>query len=141
MRWVPAILAVAFCAAVCFLFRLTESRSQNKLKTNQNVVSLTASPKSQDLGTLIRRGKRNYEVTVRNCTTRALRIEKIEVTCNCMTVEPQQVVLAPGEAVQLTVRVDLNDEPDFIGKLLLGIRGIAYTGEVFESTATVSVIN
>jgi hypothetical protein len=70
-----------------------------------NVAQIAAS--SLDLGSLWESEEHVSTVTVENKEPTPVEVESVQTTCNCLSVEPQQFVLQPGERRELRLKIDL----------------------------------
>jgi hypothetical protein len=103
------------------------------------IEQLTIEPRCVDLGIAASNGQREYTLTVRNHSHEAIVIDRIELSCECLTVSPALTTVGPREARNLHVRADLSREPDFRGTLVLVVTVIAVDGRSARSEATLAV--
>ncbi len=101
---------------------------------------IVAEPKHIDLGVLARGGNCSYVLKVRNWTDAPVIIRRVEVSCDCMTVRPNHLVLAAGGVAELAVGIDLTRSPRFLGELSLNIRGFTDNGLAFSANAALNIV-
>lgn len=85
--------------------------------------------RSIDLGTIRRGGSAEARFRITNDSRAAMEIAEIQTSCPCLTVELAQRRIAPHETVDAVVRLNLADEPEFVGALSPGIRCFNAQGE------------
>jgi hypothetical protein len=86
---------------------------------------LSVSPDFLDLGTIPQGGKVEAEVTLHNGGTEPIEITGSRSSCKCFTITPETDYVEPGQRVRAAVKIDLADEPKFIGKLDIETTGHA----------------
>ena len=69
------------------------------------------------------------EIVIANPGGSAVAVERIESSCECLSVDPPSLRLGPGESRVLRVVFDSSREPDFVGEL-----GIDVTARVASGT-------
>lgn len=92
--------------------------------------SLIVSPDPIALGTLAPGESARSTVTLRNPTSEAVSVERIETSCPCILVSPTSIVVGSGESSALTIEFDPTDEPEFRGGLSVNVVGKEATGRV-----------
>lgn len=72
-----------------------------------------------------------FEVTVLldNAAGTSIRVDSIETTCPCLTSLDRSLSFEPGASQSLSLRVDLAVEPEFLGGMMLGVKGRTPSGE------------
>lgn len=80
------------------------------------------------------------EATLRNRGDRPVAVERIEISCPCLRVEPGALNIDPGERRTLLLRFDPSEEPSFRGRLAIEVTGRGPMGEsVFGTRVTLEV--
>jgi hypothetical protein len=74
-----------------------------------------------DFGIIPRRGKKELPVTVTNQGASLVKIESVETSCECLTLDLPRHEVKSGEHLKCNVRMDLAEEPDFVGTLQAGV--------------------
>src|SRR5262245_1867534 len=80
---------------------------------------LTASPRQTDLGVLSQGGRKELTFTLHNAGTSPVEITELKTSCECLTLTLPKKVVAPGETVSATAKVDFADDPKYVGRLEL----------------------
>ncbi|SIO46788.1 Protein of unknown function [Singulisphaera sp. GP187] len=78
-------------------------------------------------------------VMLLNPGLRRIAIDKVETDCPCLLATPASLVVDPGASTPLTVTFDPSHDPDFKGKLGVGVYGYAAGAEVFRTTVELEV--
>ena len=77
---------------------------------------------------------------MKNSLKDVVSIDFIDSTCSCLRVDLANSTLNPGELAIINLIVDLKSEPDFVGELLIKIKGFSSEKKlVFEVGATLRV--
>jgi hypothetical protein len=90
----------------------------------------------------IRRGETGrLQIELINRTSRSLRIDRFETSCECLTLIGLPLTLAAFEKCTLELRLDQSHEKEFVGNL--GINLGCYSGNrcVFEIRADASIVS
>ena len=99
------------------------------------------SPALIDLGTIAQGQKRQFTVILRNRLDKPVKIERADASCPCVELIPIKVELAPFEDLAVQLAFDLGNDKDFVGSLVIEIRGWAGSGEaLFAGEIKVHVV-
>lgn len=97
---------------------------------------------SADFGFIVsKNGDRNRIVKVRNNSEDAVQISNWTTSCECLSIHPRRLSLAPLESAFVILRYDTEKEPEFVGDLLVSVEAYADSQRVSEWTVPVSVIS
>jgi hypothetical protein len=103
-----------------------------------NMLSLSTG--KVDLGWVSPGGTAKGSFTLKNSLKDVVSIDFIDSTCSCLRVDLANATLNPGESAIINLIVDLKSEPDFVGELLIKIKGFSSEKKiVFEVGATLRV--
>jgi hypothetical protein len=72
---------------------------------------------------------------VRNGGSDTVRIERVETSCPCVSVNPSRATVKPGCTAELTVAFDAEHSPDFRGPLRVAVLGRGPDDRVAFQTA------
>jgi hypothetical protein len=101
---------------------------------------LVSSETKLNLGRTPAGGRALSTFSLTNRTTAPVEVAEIITSCSCLTAELPTHLLAPGQQVQGTLRLDLHREPHFTGNLGIEVNGRNKAAEtVFKLTAVVTV--
>lgn len=93
-------------------------------------LGLIAEPATVRLDAVRAGGRANARVSVRNTTANGVTIAKLTTTCDCVSVDLVGRTIRPGSAIEADVVLDLAKEPDFVGKLAVGVEALTADGAV-----------
>ncbi len=79
------------------------------------------------------------EIVIANPGAKAVVVERIESSCECLTVDPPALRLGPGESSVLRVVFDSSREADFRGELGVEVTGRAGDRVVFRTVVELEV--
>lgn len=83
-----------------------------------------------DMGEMLASGTGEVQFTLQNRGTVATEVSRIEASCSCLTVRVPGRIEPDSVEVMVQARLDLAGEPDFIGDLVITVRGLTADGEV-----------
>jgi hypothetical protein len=86
---------------------------------------LIPSPAKLDLGALAKGGNASTTFWLHNPTERTVNIEEVRTSCDCLDVSMDAKTIFPGQKIIACAKIDLSDDPTFLGKLRLEARGFA----------------
>jgi hypothetical protein len=84
---------------------------------------LQVTPSVIDLGTVPQGSRTELTFFVRNPHDVPVIIHSFEISCHCLKPNQPGLVIPPGQEENLCMVLDLNEEPDFSGTLLIDIKG------------------
>jgi hypothetical protein len=82
-----------------------------------------------DLGTVRQGASAEAPILIENNGAVILRLDRMQVSCDCLKVEFPQELLGPGQSIEGLVRLDLQTEKTFSGSLEMHAAGFSVTGE------------
>jgi hypothetical protein len=101
---------------------------------------LVVSTPTLDLGTVEQSTYHDASFTVRNPDSVPVTVAHIQSTCPCMTFRIDAPTVPAGGESPIVVRLDLNREPDYTGRLAIDVQGLTNDNQVaFRMTITVRV--
>lgn len=116
-----------------------------KTKTNRNehsaspLVGLEVS-KSINMGIVARGSKSQHAFLIKNLLKKQQFVEKFDISCDCLFVDPKSILLKPGGVTETTFFLDLNHSPNFEGPLSIMVKGIGEQSKtLFDTTVNVTV--
>lgn len=84
-------------------------------------------------------GSSDRIIKLRNDSEKVAQISRWTTSCECLTIQPRTIMLAPQESVFVRLRYDTNKEPGFVGDLLVSVEGWDLQERVAEWSVPVSV--
>jgi len=84
-----------------------------------------------DFGLVPQGGSQRQYFELSNSTVRALEIDRIETSCDCLSIDLGNPDLKPREKTLGLVTLDLSHAPGFIGKLTAEVAGVGVNGDVW----------
>jgi hypothetical protein len=78
-------------------------------------------------------------LSLTNCGSRELLIDRLETGCPCLTITPERLRIGPSESEVVAVTFDPSGEPDFHGGLSIDISGYSRGNLAFRTVAQVEV--
>lgn len=91
------------------------------------------------LGTVIAGQSATTSIAIRNPGAVTCPVDRVEVSCPCVRVEPPSLAIGPQQEKALSVRFDSAAEPDFRGRLSIEIAGMAGEAVAFRTRVELSV--
>lgn len=91
---------------------------------------LTPSNDEFDFATLRKGARKEETFWLVNPTSSAVEVASIKTSCDCFFVTLNSTVIEPGAKVSGVAKVDLSDDPAFVGSLLLEAKGLAKNGSM-----------
>jgi hypothetical protein len=85
----------------------------------ENKALLVSLPRQLDFGVVPSGGLAEARFTLRNPGANTVQVGEITASCGCFRVVLNNTVIGPGETTEATARLDLAEEPDFVGRLRL----------------------
>ncbi|HZU36137.1 MAG TPA: DUF1573 domain-containing protein [Gemmataceae bacterium] len=98
-------LAVAVVGSCAIAFRLGLPADTGQGMVEANGLAVPAS--SLDFGTVWETSAFHWYLPIQNRTRSDIHINEFEVSCNCIKVEPKQLLLQPGEKADVALTLDL----------------------------------
>lgn len=141
------LLLVVVLAAGAFVLRwagygiLTgHSEGQGPPDSRSCTVSLNGGRASVDLGVLPPGEKATVVVRLVNPTTQPVRVSRVLSSCKCLQIALPPHEVAGGESAEVNAVVDLSEQPNYRGNLLLSADGVSADGHrLFMLTLDVSI--
>lgn len=136
-RWpVAALVLIAIFASVGSL-RLPPRDSLS----HSARLAASGAPKSCDLGTIAAGGKCDAELRLFNACDRVIEIARVRTSCPCVQVTLLEHRIGPRQPVIARVRLDLAQEPEFVGGLCPEIEFLDAAGRsLFVRTLNATVV-
>ena len=101
---------------------------------------LVATPPNLAVGRLALGATKQLAVRITNTTSRSIGMVAFETSCDCVTVTPSRLEFLANDSAELSVTIDLRNEPSFRGALRVELIGLATDeSKVFYQTVTFSV--
>lgn len=99
------------------------------------------SPEHIDVGTLEQGSYRTIVLHLRNPHEDPVAIDTMESTCPCIETDGVRCVVEPGAEKRIGVNLDLAREPEFVGRLEIGLRGVTTAGDTaFTARVAIEVV-
>jgi len=96
---------------------------------------------SVDLGTVVAGGRAAARLRFTNGCDSWIEISRVPTSCPCLTVELANVRIAPHGTMHATARIDLSDDPEFVGGLCPEFQCFdAFGKERFVGSVAVQVV-
>jgi hypothetical protein len=123
MRHMHKIKPVSlFCAlAICLGAALGWGLRPSFLHQGKPVAQLWIPPDALNMGTIWEDGQFAWTVPIENREASAVEVESFGTTCNCLSIQPESFVLAPGERRQLQMRINLTSQVKETGEVAVGL--------------------
>jgi hypothetical protein len=85
--------------------------------------SMEVLPSIVELGTMRQGIRREFTFTIHNQSDRTVAVDRLDFSCDCLSSNGFECVLAPSELRTIRMALDLSRKPEFTGQLLLNITG------------------
>ena len=102
---------------------VAQSRRSAEATTATNLTARTIR-----LEPVVQGGRATGGTTLRNDRKGPLDVAEIRTSCECLSVSLPKRVFAPGEDIQLKLRFDFQDEPEFVGGLCADVQAFDSRG-------------
>lgn len=135
----PTSLVRSFVVGILLTAALGCNEKNAAQDPKAHLLLLDASPSRVDMGEVALGGRKQSTFSLTNPGSQAVELAKIESSCPCLIVDvPSRI--APGEQVVGCAKLDLRDDPNFIGDVAIEIKGWTSAGKLaFFVTADVYV--
>jgi len=131
-------LKVAFALSLA-LSGCSDSTPRSSVSALQSLPIVLAS--SADFGFIVAgSGERDRVVKLQNNSSNPVQISNWTTSCECLSIRPRNLSLAPLESVFVLLTYDTEKEPGFVGDLLVSVQAYADSQHVGEWNVPVSVI-
>jgi len=133
--------------AATFALSLVHTGCSDSAATTQRSVTASQSfpislASSADFGFIVSGGSEQIRIVkLRNNSGDAVQISSWTTSCECLSIRPRNLSLAPRESVFVILRYDTEKEPDFVGDLLVSVEAYAGSQRVSVWNVPVSVIS
>lgn len=94
-----------------------------------------------NLGVIPKGGKTKYDLKVKNHAARRVRVTNLRSSCECIQVQPLISSAAPNGTLELEININFENEPQFVGSLILEVIGETDGVGTFSSKAEINVIS
>jgi hypothetical protein len=94
-----------------------------ELTTAPRVAALDVIPDLVTLEDLAQAANRDFDVLLRNKYDEPITVHRLAFSCSCLQSPNLQFVIGARQDKQIRFRLDLRDEPTFVGDLLLEVQG------------------
>jgi hypothetical protein len=94
----------------------------------------------EDLGDVLQGATRAFELILRNPHAQEITVNAVESSCPCLHAQGLPWRFSAGEERSVKLKLELQNEPGFSGRLLLEVRGKAAKTEAFHAQVKVRVV-
>ncbi len=133
-RWGAGALALLFLGiSLCGCDNSVAAPGSQSIPAQFDLIPdgfLRPSSKRIDLGTVRQRGQRRQTFALSNPTGYPVEVANLHTSCPCLEIELEPRVVKPSQTVIAVLKLDLNEEPDFVGYLAMEAEGRTADGDL-----------
>ncbi len=137
----PRILSSSYLHAIHFGVLLIFPATLFAIGRSENYPRVNGSPAIVDLRSLQQGGRRTFAMRLRNPHAKEVTIRHVNSSCRCLKANGLPWTVAPFQEKTVEYVLDLAEEPEFVGRLLIDFRGRTWDeATTFAATVQVSVV-